>query len=1055
MKTLKKMQERGRKRFRYALLSKSLLLFCVVSFVLTAAHAQQSRIEGVVRRALDRQPLDGVTIRSTNQKVNAFSNSNGRFSLLAEGSSVRLSFTTIGYVSKDTVVKVGAGPIEILMNQDNSQLDEVIVVGYGQMKKASVTGAIAQVSGEELKQAPTANLSSMLQGRLPGLVTRQTSGQPGSDGASLTVRGYNTLTNNNPLVIVDGIEREFPQINPDEVESISILKDASAAIYGVRGANGVIMVTTKRGKAQKPTITYNGSYALSTNTSFPEFLNGRDYAYYYNKAQELDGVAEASRRFTTAEIDRITNGDPEGVYGNTNWFDLLFKNSAPTLTNNLTLNGGSDRYRYFVSAGAYNQDGIIDRTSYDRYNGRINFDADVLDNLKLTLNVAYRDDVRKEPGLSAGLGNSYASIFAQAMMSYPYLPAYNANGVPVGSLNPGNGNQNPIAARDLSGENSTRSNRLQTNLSLTYQVPGVSGLSLKVNGGYDKGYSMKKSYLLPYQLDVYNNSTKQYALGWARHANAGVASLNQWFSDSWQKTIQPSISYANKFGDHTVNALLLYEYMRTDNSGLSGGRRGYPITDIMDLTFGDEVIDDLVKGGHSMFSRAGYSFRFNYDYADKYLLEVLGRYDGSPLLPGETRWDIFPAVSAGWRISNEPFFRDNVSFVDNLKLRASVGKLGNDLIKKYQYLRVMEPSVNPVVLIGNTPSKSLNIYAVPNFDVRWETTMTYNGGVEASLWNGLLGVEADVFYRVTKDILQGQSGLRPPSFGEYFPEVVNSGIVDSRGFELILTHRKQINDFSYNVRGNLSFARSKVIETTEDANVPDHLRRTGKPVGLKYGFVADGFFQSQEEIDHSALFGPTRPGEIRLKDLNGDGRITWDQDWTVIGKGDLPEMMFGLNFSASYKGFDASAFFQGAALSDVALSGLYTNSGVHDNTFYTMPFYQDGNSPKYLVEKAWTPENPNATYPRLSTQSAQSGGKFSSFWIKDGSYLRLKAAQIGYTLPKSWLNQANIQQLRLHISGSNLFTWSNLDYLDPEMPSVNQGYYPQQRIYEFGLSLTF
>ncbi|WP_206367298.1 SusC/RagA family TonB-linked outer membrane protein [Sphingobacterium sp. SGR-19] len=1048
------LKEKGM-RDRYDLLSRCILVGCLLTGVITGSYAQQSALSGIVRSVANQQPVPGATVRLAKQQHITTTDQDGHFSLAAEGSKARLYVSAIGYQAKDTTLSIPSGPIAIYLTKSDAVLDEVVVVGFGQMKKSSVTGAIAQISGDELTKAPTANLSSMLQGRLPGLVTRQTSGQPGSDGASLLVRGYNTLGNSSPLIIVDGIERDFPQINPNEVESISILKDASAAIYGVRGANGVILVTTKRGKSQKPTISYNGSYALSTNTSFPRFLNGAEYARYYNKAQEMDGIAETGRRFTPEEIERITNGDPEGVFGNTNWFDMLFKSSAPTLTNNLTLNGGSDRYKYFVSVGGYNQEGIIDRTSYDRYNGRVNLDADVLDNLKLTLNVSYRDDVRKEPGLSAGLGNSYASVFAQAMMSYPFLPAYNADGVPIGSLNPGNGNQNPLAARDLSGENVSRSNRLQSNLSLEYEVPGVSGLRLMANGGFDKGYTVRKAYLLPYQLDVYNNSTKQYALGWARHASGGIANLNQWFNDSWQKTIQTSIRYDNKFGEHSVNALLLYEYLRQDNSSMSGGRRGYPITDIMDLNWGDEVIDDLVKGSHGMFSRAGYSFRFNYDYADKYLLEVLGRYDGSPLLPADTRWDWFPAVSAGWRISNEPFFRESVDFVSDLKLRASVGKLGNDRIPDYQYLRTLTPGANPVVLIGNNPGKPLNITTVPNPDIRWETTMTYNGGLEATLWNGLLGVEADVFYRVTKDILQGQSNLNPPSFGGYFPSYVNSGIVDSRGFELILSHRNTINEFTYNIRGNVSLAKNKVIETTEDANVPDQLRRTGRPIGLKYGFEADGFFQSDEEINSSALFGPTRVGEIRLKDLNGDGRITFDQDWTVIGRNDLPEMMFGLNLGGSYKGFDFNAFFQGAALSDVALSGLYTSSGIYDNTFYTMPFYQDGNSPKYLVENAWTPENPNATYPRLSTQSAQSGGKFSSFWIKDGSYVRLKTAQLGYTLPSAWMQKANIQELRLFASGSNLFTWSNLDYLDPEMPSVNQGYYPQQRIYEFGVSLTF
>src|SRR5690606_11406725 len=318
---------------------------------------------------------------------------------------------------------------------------------------------------------------------------------------------------------------------------------------------------------------------------------------------------------------------------------------------------------------------------------------------------------------------------------------------------------------------------------------------------------MRKTSLLPYQLYVFNNTDKTFAMANARHALSGDAVINQWFADSWQKTIQPSISYVKNIGDHHINALFLYEYMRNDNTSLSGGRRGFTITDIMDLNYGEVVIDDLVKGGHGMFSRAGYSFRFNYDYAGKYLVELLGRYDGSPQLPAQNRWDIFPALSLGWRISNEEFFRNAVSFVDDLKLRASVGKLGNDRIGNYSFLRTMNLGANPVVMIGNNLGRPLSVTGVPNMDIRWETTMTYNAGLEANLWGGKLGVEGDAFYRVTNDILQSQGGLMPPSFGGYFPSTVNSGVVDSRGVELVLSHRNHIGEFTYNVRGNMSWAR--------------------------------------------------------------------------------------------------------------------------------------------------------------------------------------------------------------------------------------------------------
>ncbi|PWG81517.1 TonB-dependent receptor [Pararcticibacter amylolyticus] len=1000
------------------------------------------------------EPLPGASVRVKGTSSGATTDANGVFRLAGVPESSILVITYTGFIQQEIPLK-GREDLTVILKENATELNQVVVVGYGTQRKASVTGSVAQISGKELGTAPTSNLSSMLQGRLPGLVTRQTSGQPGSDGASLLVRGISTTANSSPLIIVDGFERDFPSINPEEVESVTVLKDASAiAVYGVRGANGVVLVTTKRGSVQKNTINVNSALSLSSNTNFPAFLDGPGYAYWYNKAQEMDGIAESARRFTTDEISRIGNGDQQGVFANTDWFGMLFKDYAPVYTNNLSLSGGTDKYKFFISLGAYNQEGIIDRTSYDRYNVRANLDADINKNLSASVSLALIDGKAKEPGLSAGIGNDYASIFSQAMMSYPYLSPYNASGMPVGSLNAGNGNQNPIAARDLSGENNTRNSRFQGNVALTYKVPAVKGLSLKMNAAYDKGYSMRKAFLLPYLLSVYNNSTRNFTEAYARHAQSGDAQVNQWFTNSWRTTLQPSVTYDRVFDKHAIGALFLYEYMRNDDESLSGGRRGYPITDIMDLNFGEEVIDNLVKGGHGMYRRAGYVTRFNYSYANKYLLEFSGRYDGTPKLPEETRWGFFPAVSAGWRISEEGFFKNALPFVNDLKIRASAGILGNDRIPDYQYLRTVSLGTSPVVLIGDKLSRPLNVTQFPNLGIKWETTRVYNIGLESSMWNGLLGIEADGFYKVTKDILQGQSGEMPASLGQYYASTVNSGMVDGRGVELILKHNNRIGQFDYFFKGNFSWAKNKIIKVTENANVPDYMRRTGKPAGVKFGFLADGLFQSQEEIDNAALFGPTRVGEVRLKDLNGDGKITFDQDWTVIGRSDMPEMMFGLNAGGNFHGFDFNLFFQGAARNDVALSGLYSDKGIYDNTFYTMAFYQDGNSPRYLAENAWTPENPNTEYPRLSTTAAQSGGKFSSWWVRDGAYLRLKSAQIGYTLSKKLSSRLNIQNIRLHVAGSNLFTITGLDYLDPEMPSVNQGYYPQQKLYEFGINVT-
>lgn len=538
-----------------------------------------------------------------------------------------------------------------------------------------------------------------------------------------------------------------------------------------------------------------------------------------------------------------------------------------------------------------------------------------------------------------------------------------------------------------------------------------------------------------------------------------MASVSHWYGSQQRYTIRPTIEYANKFGKHDVSGLFLYEYAREDYEGISAGREDFPITDIMDMSYGLKVSENLVKGSHSNDKRAGYVMRFNYAYDEKYLLEFTGRVDASTALPAHNRWGFFPAVSVGWRISQEDFFKEAVPFMDNLKIRASIGRLGSDraIESTMTYFSTATLSADPVVVFGTNALKDIGMSGPICPDLKWQLTDTYNIGVESNMWNGLLGLELDVFYMKTTRSLEGQSGKFPPSLGSYFPGYINYGSHDNRGFELVLTHHNKIRDFNYHVRGNLSWARNKILKVTEDANVPIYKRATGQSMGRYLGFVAEGLFQSEEEIAHSALFEGstnTKPGDIKLKDINGDGKITWDQDMVPIGRSSIPEMVFGLNLGAEWKGFDFSMFWQGAAMFDVNLCGIY-DSGIRDDTFYTRPFYADGNTPYYLVEGSWRPDNPNAKFPRLGIEARDNGGKFSSWWVKDGTYLRLKSVQLGYTLPKKLTEKAGFRTIRAYVSGGNLLTICGLDYMDPEMPGVNQGYYPQQRTYEFGLNITF
>lgn len=534
-------------------------LFLLFALISAGANAQV-KVEGSVFDEMD-NPLIGVSVFTENRKAGTVTDVDGHFSISVPNTREILTFSYVGYTTQKVTLK-GRKLLKVVLKEDSELLDEVVVVGYGTQKKGSVTGAISQVGNKELKMAPSGSLSNMLAGRLPGLITKQSSGQPGQDGSSLYIRG-NGAGDGDPLIVVDGVVTDyFPSFSQDEVESITILKDATAAaVYGVRAAAGVILVTTKRGTVQKPTVTVNSSVTLSQNTNFPEFLNGPDFAYWYNTAQRMDGVAEESLRFSADEIARIENpGSDEQVYGNTDWFDLLFKDVAPTYTNNVSVSGGTDKLKFFASVGAYNQKGIIDKTSYDKYNFRSNMDAKITDNFDLSLGLSGYVSTDSEPGAGAGPG-TYASIFQQAMLSYPYLRS-EYNGLPVGSLNlDGNGNNNPIAARDLSGKNTNKKTYFQGNVSMKWQLP-VKGLSVKLNGSYVKHYAMRKKYFLPYDLNCWNQSTRSWGVEKGRIAS--TASLNQWFTETEEYTIQPAIEYANNFGKHAVSGLFLYEFTNSN-----------------------------------------------------------------------------------------------------------------------------------------------------------------------------------------------------------------------------------------------------------------------------------------------------------------------------------------------------------------------------------------------------------------------------------------------------------------------------------------------------------
>ena len=1040
-------------------------LVAVLAVLLPTVAFAGVPVKGVVNDASG-YPLVGVMVYEPGTSNGTMTDIDGNYQLTVSSANAKISFSIMGYLELTENV-AGRSVINATLQDDTQTLEEVVVVGYGVQKKGTLTGSVASVNTEALTKAPTDNVSNMLGGKLPGLVSRQTTGLPGENQAEIYIRGVSTTGSSAPLVLVDGVERDFSNLDPSEIANITILKDAaSAAVYGVKGANGVILVTTKRGDATQTTVTYNGALTLSQNADMIELLDGPSYAYWHNLASDLDGIA---RQYSDLEIGYIKNGnDPQGVMGNTNWLDLIFKKVAVGHNHNLSVTGGTDKVRYFLGGSVLDQDGIINDVWFRRYNLRSNIDIDLTDRLSIKLDVSGRIENRHQPGVSAGASDPTASLDnGGAEYGYKNIIFYAISARPT--VNPQMpdgtyiGYQNPLIARDHSGFNKKNNSYVQTSATISYKIPGIEGLTAKGLFSYDFQNTLQKKLTTPYLLTTPQYGTRgedgflTMTPGNSPHSASGINQLTETHTLFSRFTYTLQLNYANTFGKHDIGADLVWEQSGTNSRTFSASKQNFAITEIPDLNFSTEVTPNSVTGSHTDTGRQGLLFRGNYTYDNKYMIQASVRGDWSAKFAQGNRLGIFPAVSAGWKISEEDFMSSTRGVLDNLKLRASYGILGNDAISDFLFLQGIALSSKPTTVINGVPVQSLSTSSVPNRDITWETTTTYNVGVDASLWNRLLSIEADAFYKVTTDILQSQAGQMPPSIGGNYSSIINGGIVDVRGFEVVLGHSHQVGEFKYNLSANASFARNRYVSTNDSDNIPMYQSKIGQPLGGVLGYVSDGLYQSEEEIAASPLYNSgVRVGDIKYKDLNGDGKITAD-DRTWIAGSQMPEVMFGLNFDLAWKGLDFSMFFQGATNTEIMLCGTYGALGFSDGTYYTQAFKWGSNPPKYLVEGSWRPDNTGAQYPRLSTQSSNNNVLPSDFWKRDATYLRLKNVQLGYTLPSDLTEKFFVDNLRVYFSASNLFTLSALSKLgiDPEAPSVNNGYYPQQRVFSFGLSMSF
>ena len=1042
----------------------AVLCALVVSGIGTAMA--QTTLTGKVTDA-DGNPLAGVTVMVIGTTNGTMTNDNGAYSLMVEDGD-DLEFSCLGMTTVRQKYD-GRAVINVSMTEDNLFLDEVVVVGYGAMSKASLTGSVSQVQGDEILKGPATNVTSVLAGKLTGVSSVQESGQPGADQASLRIRGslYDVK------YIVDGIPRDIDDIDPNEIESISILKDAAAAaVYGLGGAGGVIIVTTKSGEVGATNISYTGSVGVSMNANYPEFLDGPGYAYYYNRALEMDG---RSPIFSEEDVQSMINGT--NGFGNTNWTDETFGTGINT-QHNVSVSGGTEKVRYFASLGYMHQKGNVDNFNYTRYNARVNLDANIAKNLIFKFGVAGQIGDQRSPGLQAGgswnadtseAALPYYSIAQQAVYAHPYLPI-KYEGEYTGSLTGGSTLYNPIAAINESGKYKTVRTNIQTTATLQWNLPWVRGLNVKFTGSYDKTFNVAKNLSTPYYMvraatpTTLGNGTFTYGdLSVDPRSNEDIK-MTEGLAQSQQMVGQASVNFDRTFGKHDVKALALMEFTDYKYNNFGARGQGLAFVELPELgqMEGGDKNSVPIYGSSSQSRSVGFVARVNYAYDSRYLVELSGRYDGSYKFAGNVkgkRWGFFPSASVAWRISNEPFFEPAKSVLNDLKIRASFGEVGMDYISAFSFLsRLGLVSGQYSAIFGGSPVQGYATSAVANPLLTWERQRSVNAGFDAIFWQRRLGIEFDAFYTYTYDILATTTGY-PDSMGGYYPTYSNNNAVDNRGFEITLSHDNRVGDFTYGARLTLSWARAKYVKYTDAYGTPSYQQVTGSLVNSDLVLVADGLFQTEEEIDNSPWYDGKRPnlGDIKYKDIDGDGVIDAWKDRTYSGRSNRPELTGGLNLYAAWKGIDLSLMFTGGALFDVALTGIYYN-GAMDSTPFTKIFKGDANAPVYLAEGSWTPENPNAEFPRLSISRSNDSNNVlaSTFWYRDGKYIRLKTAQLGYTFPEKWMKVIGVQKLRIFVEGGNLFTLSGLpEGIDPEAPGVNLGYYPQQTTIMGGLSITF
>lgn len=975
------------------------------------------------------EPIIGATIKVVGTDRGTVTNLDGEFTL--EGVNTgKLNISYVGFGTKEVNFRAGE-TLNITLDEDMEALDEVVVIGYGTTKKANLTGSVAAVDFTEISNLPVANTSNLLQGRLPGVVLQLNGAQAGHDDPEIRVRGIGTLgdaSKNNPMVLIDGIESSISQMSElpaEDIQSVSVLKDAaSAAIYGVRAANGVILVTTKRGLEMRPQVTYSGSVALQEATVLPDFVGGYDWALMFNEAQP-------ARAYTQDMLDKLKNGSDPDHFANTDWAREMFR-TAFMQQHHLSVQGGSQAMHYMFSVQYLDQDGIMKNTRNKRYNFRSNIDAK-LGRVKLGLNLAGSKQSVYEPTTGVTGEGLMRDL---TWFTRPTVPVKFSNG--HWAYNDGNGAisqstfKNPL--RDI--YNGTRDND-------HYRFDG------KVFGEVDILDGLKFTSSLAFKL--YTNRMMTYSPRNEAHYNAegeeiapagtqNTLTNYDWFQTGWIN--ENILSYNKKFGDHQLGVLLGHSIQENRYDVDNGSKQGFPTDAIYELNGGTQ--NPSATGYAEEDALQSFFGRVSYNYADRYLAEFNIRHDGSSRLPKNNRYATFPSFSAAWVVSNEAFLQ-NVDWLSSLKLRASWGKLGNQEIGNYAFAETL--AAQGSYYFGDKKYIGMRATGIANENIKWETTTITDFGFDASFFKGRLSTTFDWYNKVTNDILL-QLPMPGIFLGSLGAPYQNAGKVKNTGWEWSVNYYDHAGDWNWNAGFSLSGVHNEIVDMNGQESISGStINREGEAIGSYYGLKALGLYRTEADLQRTNSEGKQimqngqtpQLGDIMYEDFNDDGNIN-DDDRQIIGN-PFPKLQYAISMGASWKNFDLSMFWQGIA-------------GLDRFNWETTVISNGGNKSTRWLDR-WSASNPGGSMPALGREYNDT---YSSFWLTKGDYLRLKSLELGYTFRKNQLfQQWGVQSVRLYLAGSNLLTFSSLDDYDPEKFSsdMRNDAHPNVRAYSFGVIVKF